>query len=134
MFHPKRSVFYNMALLSPEIFFNIGVSYNLGVSEVFMRQKIIVILNFCRTFLQTKFDMAFRMYLKWIEKNGQEPSLPSFRMTNEEMFWIALQNMKCYKGKRNVVYDTLFSEHGFWETFKCPSKFDDDGKFLTTVN
>lgn len=44
-------------------------------------------------------DSASRSYKKWMTLHGPERNLPGFLLTNQEMFWLALRNKLCEKGK-----------------------------------
>lgn len=72
---------------------------------------------------QTSQDIAFNFYKNHIINNGPEPNLPGFLLTNEHMFWVAMQNKKCLKGKDFHAFSKIFSDTGFRETFGCS---DDD--------
>lgn len=63
--------------------------------------------------------MAYRSYQKWVAKNGQESNLPGFRMTNEQMFWVALHLKTCLKGRSPSFNANSWSQSGLREAFGC---------------
>lgn len=75
-----------------------------------------------------KNDVVFEFYKKYINDNGPEPNLPGFFLSNEQMFWVAMQNKKCLKGKSTITDGTALegirSKVGFWQTFNCDKKSD----------
>lgn len=71
--------------------------------------------------------MAFEFYRNQTSINGHEPGIPGFLLSNEQMFWVALQVKKCFKGK---TFDDglkfIFSKTSFAETFNCSKERETD--------
>jgi uncharacterized protein YecT (DUF1311 family) len=76
-----------------------------------------------KNFLPLQNDAAFNFYKKYISDHGPEPNLPGFLLSNEQMFWVAMQNKKCEKDKVRVEADSsrpsIRSPTAFRETFHC---------------
>lgn len=89
--------------------------------------------------MQRSNDMAFQSYQKWAKMNGQEPNLPGYRMTNEQMFWVARHLKTCLKPRalRPSTFDHInprvWSPGGLRETFGCMgpyNHYDDTEHFI----
>ncbi|KAJ3654450.1 hypothetical protein Zmor_013639 [Zophobas morio] len=81
-------------------------------------------------------EIAYRGYLKWLERNRVEPSLPGLRYTPRQLFWISSATNWCVKRKKEalknfvtgnthspryfrVMVPSMNSEH-FGRDFNCP--------------
>ncbi|CAO1430985.1 unnamed protein product [Diamesa tonsa] len=69
-------------------------------------------------------SFPYRYYLNWESKNGLEATLPGFRLTNRQMFWLSLRQSKCFKDQvgntdQNQGDHYINNYPEFSEAFEC---------------
>lgn len=81
-------------------------------------------------------ETAYRSYLRWETNGGVDLQLPSFKLTNRQMFWVCLAHKLSHKYHRNVPkgaddYLRLINDNlnihmklipGFREAYQCDDK------------
>uniref|UniRef100_A0A8C5EV59 Endothelin-converting enzyme 1 n=1 Tax=Gouania willdenowi TaxID=441366 RepID=A0A8C5EV59_GOUWI len=80
---------------------------------------------------------AYKAYVNWIEKNGEEPTLPALGMTNHQLFFVGFAQVWCsvrtpesshegvmtdpHSPSRFRVIGTVSNSHEFSKHFNCKS-------------
>jgi predicted metalloendopeptidase len=56
---------------------------------------------------------AYAAYLKWVEKNSDEPKLPGLNYSSKQLFWISLAQTWCALYLKGEIQDEAFNIQTF---------------------
>jgi hypothetical protein len=135
-FHPKRPKFFNMATFFTSIIYTL----HFQVSDYLKTSS-----NLTEVDLNTgdPDEIAYKAYVLWEESGGEELQLAANRLTNRQLFWIAVARFSSAKyhpmvpasihpaSRLQFEFCHVFYKdfQGFQEAFKCEMTGEEKTKF-----
>lgn len=129
-FHPNRPRFFNMATLYSSL-------HSLIIDQIEAAFPTIKPNSFLNSI-----EMADQSYVRWEANGGIDLSLPSFKLTNRQMYWVCfvhVTSVKVYHKTSDKLLKSaefffkelnlfLKNSKGFTEAFQCDDITEDEKK------
>ncbi|KAF2902015.1 hypothetical protein ILUMI_04166 [Ignelater luminosus] len=78
--------------------------------------------------------LAYAAYQAWVERNGEEPTLPGLNYTQNQMFWIAAANTWCNKVRKETLAQLIPSDVHSPACFRVTIPFSNTESFAEDFN
>ncbi|XP_018319545.1 neprilysin-2 isoform X2 [Agrilus planipennis] len=77
---------------------------------------------------------AYLAYTKWLDRNGEEPRLPSMNFTGKQMFWISAANIWCSVTRLEELRQLVITDEHAPDIFRVIGPFSNMKEFANDFN